>query len=66
MVVDARMCGKLGRHRIGRAYREHIDHASTLQIHEDRSIVMLPLLPAPVVNAHDKKRLRHEWRGDRL
>ena len=51
-------------HRIGGAHREHIDDAAPLQVHEDRAEMLLPLLPGPVIDAHDAQGLVDVgWRG---
>jgi hypothetical protein len=53
--------GEPRRHGIGRAHRQDIHDAPPLQIHEDGTVVMLPLLSGPIINADDAQDVRREW-----
>jgi hypothetical protein len=53
------MRGEPGGHRIGRAHREDVDDTASLQIDEDRPVVVLAFLLRPVIEADD---LEDAWR----
>ncbi len=55
---DVGMGGQPRRHRIGRAHREDVHDPPPLQIHEDRPVVVLALLPRPVIDADDVEDVR--------
>ena len=50
---NAGMRGEPGGHRIGRAHAEDINDTASLQVDENRPVMVVPLLPGPVIDADD-------------